>query len=271
MNIAKWIDSLKDKTTEEVYELALKYQMIMSEKDNMESLKQIKKWEDSQRILEIGCGPGYFIQSLLKFFPDKSYLGLDVSEKFISIASDLSLNGDVEFICEDIYKFESKEKFDFIHVRAVLQHLPSIPDFLVQLERLLKDDGQVLIFDAPYSKDLQIKFKPAIPSFDDFMQEITISQKSNGGNRDCLEELAGILSNSKFQLLDSDELFIAGEKEYLKNERLMYIYFVVEVLSRLYKPDFDNSSFKSELKAWYASLESFSQFHGKWMLLGFRN
>ncbi len=108
--------------------------------------------DKSTRILDFGCNAGEQLRLVADAYPDKQYVGLDLSPKRIAAARDLSSkHGDsLEFICANVFETDEwrREPYDLIYVRGVFPVLdrPSKQRMIQLLQNALRDDG-VLIFD----------------------------------------------------------------------------------------------------------------------------
>lgn len=99
-------------------------------------------------VLEIGCGIGSLTGLLAGFLTSGRIVSIDISPKSIEIAK--SKNGrfsNIEFLVSDMSNFSTNEKFDFVILADVLEHIP-IKDhvFLFQkIGNLLHSKSKILI------------------------------------------------------------------------------------------------------------------------------
>jgi trans-aconitate methyltransferase len=70
---------------------------------------------------------------------------LDVSSTSISIARNFIRNDSVKFINADIMGFDPDDKFDFISMGEVLEHVEQPLELLIKLHGLLNDAGHLFI------------------------------------------------------------------------------------------------------------------------------
>lgn len=98
------------------------------------------------RILDIGCGPGVYADSLTKRC-GKLY-GVDVSDRMIAIAKDKGfINAEFSVGAIDGLKF-GDNFFDAVVCAGVLEYLDDITKAVQETARVTKDKG-VVIFTAP--------------------------------------------------------------------------------------------------------------------------
>ena len=49
-------------------------------------MRGLDLWRDAERVLDVGCGNGFFLNQLADAFPDKEYLGVDVNAGVLALA-----------------------------------------------------------------------------------------------------------------------------------------------------------------------------------------
>lgn len=108
------------------------------------------KLKKTDRVLDIGCGRGDFILYLLSTGFVQKATGVDFDKKSIewgkSQASKYSLNCDL--FCDDVNSIELAEKFDFVILNDVVEHLSDAElskIFTTISQKLLKKNGEVII------------------------------------------------------------------------------------------------------------------------------
>lgn len=98
-----------------------------------------------KRILDAGCGEGYFGRILAKAGADVT--AVDYSTKMIEIAKErTSANLSIEYRhgnCEDLFFLKDK-RFDLIVSNMVIQDLQYYEKALQEMHRLLADDGSFI-------------------------------------------------------------------------------------------------------------------------------
>lgn len=99
-------------------------------------------------FLDLGCGNGMISYLLLNKYKASKVVGVDFSKKRIERAK--SLFHGVQFICADVYKYAefTDEKFDFIMLFEILEHLKR-PDILLYLCKNRLNKGGKIICSLP--------------------------------------------------------------------------------------------------------------------------
>ncbi len=108
-------------------------------------------------ILDFGCGAGASTLVLSRMFPDARIVGIDLSDKLISLAkarAEYYQYDNVSFLCSPDSKTlpENIGEFDYVVLSAVYEHL--LPDerepLLRQIWFILKPDGIFFLNQTPY-------------------------------------------------------------------------------------------------------------------------
>jgi len=108
----------------------------------LKTLVALKKLKNNGKLLDIGCATGVFLDMAKK----KGYdvLGVDVSNYACDYASE---NFKVKTKCGELEKLKFKEKsFDVITMWDVLKHTKDPKSFLMEANKLLKNDGILFVF-----------------------------------------------------------------------------------------------------------------------------
>ena len=109
--------------------------------------KLAKEVENGDKILDVGCGNGRLGEELKR---DVDYLGVDSSSNLIDIAKKkYKYNKNYKFHVLDIFELDKlKEKYDYIFLVAVIQHIPSKElrvKVLNKIKSTLKENGEIII------------------------------------------------------------------------------------------------------------------------------
>jgi len=99
-----------------------------------------------KKYLEIGCGHGLFISEALNILnPDIQFDVVDISPTSIEMAKNFIKDPKVSFLIKDIFAFEATEKYDFIAMGEVLEHVEEPLKLLQKLRSLLTNKGCVYL------------------------------------------------------------------------------------------------------------------------------
>ncbi|MBT3209629.1 MAG: class I SAM-dependent methyltransferase [Bacteroidetes bacterium] len=117
-------------------------------------IKDYVELDQNTEILEVGCGEGGNMKPFLDL--GCKLTGVDLSAGKIENAKHFFQNHNnsknLEFIHNDIYNLqvELKNKFDFIFLRDVLEHIHNQERFIKFIKTLLKPDGKLFLGFPPW-------------------------------------------------------------------------------------------------------------------------
>lgn len=135
----------------------------------------------SNKILDLGCGPGTLVERIRTINPDCNYFGLDADEK--AIASAHAPDAKVKFRKVDITKWplpDVPNDFDLIICRLVLWALPNVnAEFVRGLASHLATGGLLYAFEPD---DQNLTFAPTKPALDEISLEWEQSVLRKGQN-----------------------------------------------------------------------------------------
>lgn len=99
-----------------------------------------------EKILEAGCGRGFYGNLIGSFFPRTLYVGIDINENYLQVAKTFATTKNVKFNKADATKlpFEN-ETFDKVLCTEALEHIENDRKVLSEIYRVLKPKGIVLI------------------------------------------------------------------------------------------------------------------------------
>lgn len=115
-------------------------------------VRELGKYQPSDTILDMGCGPGYLLGELAQAFPDVQLLGIDISQEMVETAArNLARRGAagrIEFRTGNIQELPLDEgTVDFAVSSLSLHHWSDPERALAQVHRALRPGGQMLLFD----------------------------------------------------------------------------------------------------------------------------
>ncbi len=114
-----------------------------------ECVRQYAFYIPGQRVLDIGCGPGYVIE----YLPESNYIGFDTDQRYINYArSKYGQRG--LFFCQELNDetMKNMESFDLVIMNGLLHHLDnrSVIALFKRIKRVLKPSGQIVTLDGCY-------------------------------------------------------------------------------------------------------------------------
>lgn len=127
-------------------------------------------------VLDIGSSRGELTIDLSKIA--KSVTGVEIDENNYKYALDNN-NSNIEYILGDINHLSLKKEFDAVVMSNVLEHIEDRAKILNKVNRLIKDDGKLLIrvpaFDRwwwiPYKKEIGVEWRSDVTHFIEYTEE----------------------------------------------------------------------------------------------------
>lgn len=153
MDLVERIENYWSKRSDDFYDLRI--EELKSDKRKLWQDEIITNLPDKEhlKILDVGCGPGFFSVILSALGHD--VVGIDLTESMIKkakeIADMLDYNIDFRVMNAQELDFENEE-FDVVISRNLTWTLPNIEEAYKEWYRVLKKDGVLLNFDADYGK-----------------------------------------------------------------------------------------------------------------------
>jgi len=105
-----------------------------------------KNCKNVKSYLEVGGGHGLYISEALKIIGEQANYDLvDISKSSLTLAEKMISNDIVTNILIDIFEYFPSNKYDFITMGEVLEHVEEPVKLLQKLHALLSDDGKLII------------------------------------------------------------------------------------------------------------------------------
>ncbi|OAG27982.1 methyltransferase domain-containing protein [Thermodesulfatator autotrophicus] len=116
-------------------------------------------------FLDVGTGTGHLSVGLARFCPEVTVFAVDLSENMLKVARE---NAEKEGVCERIIFLKADAKrlpfrdhtFDCVFCHDMLHHLPDPLDLLLEIKRVAKEDGAILVRDlirlSPLERKLHV-------------------------------------------------------------------------------------------------------------------
>lgn len=105
--------------------------------------KNLKKHHNNiQKYLEIGGGHGLYINEAITVIPETPQFDLvDISQSSLDLAKGIVNNDRINYYLKNIFDFSDDEKYDFITMGEVLEHVEDPLSLLQKIADLLSEDG----------------------------------------------------------------------------------------------------------------------------------
>lgn len=218
-------------------------------------------WSKARRVLDIGCGTGDLILALSGHFPEKSYVGIDSNTSFIDIARSVqSLQPTISFLNHNILEGgpfqEGEEKFDFIILRRVAQHISDPANLLRQLRKLCTPTTAVVFIEPRDSTKI---YHPALPTIQGAYKLLVKRMKNDGNDRQIISWLQA--NAAKFQFQSQSQQLIFPVSINGTDKEVFFKTYLLSMLAikRSWSISFDWQNFLYELARWYNAVHSYAQ------------
>lgn len=101
-----------------------------------------QRWD---RAMDIGCGNGHYLSALSAKFRKNVGVELDTYPEQAQLAKNFP---HISFFNDLVEKYPEEEKFDFLLLMDIFEHIPDLPPFLAKLARL-QDSGGIIYITTP--------------------------------------------------------------------------------------------------------------------------
>jgi len=114
-------------------------------------IRYLKSQKGIIKVLDLGCGNGWFSSGLKLAFPELQIYALEVNTAELEQAARLFPDDQITFVHGDIFEniFEP-HTFDLIIINSVLQYFPDVKQLINRLLELTSTIGEVHILDSPF-------------------------------------------------------------------------------------------------------------------------
>lgn len=147
-------------------------------------------------LLDVGCGPGTITTELAAMVAPGRVVGMDREPAIIEEARK-STDDAVEFTTGDVYQLQyDPGSFDVVHAHQVLQHLSDPVTALVEMHRVLRDDGLLAVRDGDYGAFV---WHPEEPRLDRWREVYTAVTARNGAEANAGRRLASWVRSAGFR------------------------------------------------------------------------
>lgn len=169
---------------------------------------------DGMAVLEIGSGPGYITEQLLKRLPTSKITSVEIDPDFVEFSTGYladKAGGRSTVIKADILETGLPDaSFDFAIARLVFQHISDPQAAAKEIMRMLKPGGKLVVLDVDDA--IWGIVDPMVPELAYVLDQHAQEQKSEGGNRFIGRQLWRILKSAGFAELDLGALVVHSDE-----------------------------------------------------------
>ena len=120
-------------------------------------LAELEK-EPFHDVLDCGCGTGPMLELIHQKYPDKHYIGLDLTPEMIKVAQAKKLSN-TEFIVGDSENLPfAEDSFDAVICSNSFHHYPNPQAFFNSVKRCLRPGGRLILRDVTSDNRLLLWF-----------------------------------------------------------------------------------------------------------------
>jgi SAM-dependent methyltransferase len=153
----------------------------------------------SDRLLDVGVGPGTITVDLAERLADGLVVGIDSAPAAVTATGMLAVEhraSNVQVLIGDVYTMPFPEgSFDVVHTHQVLQHLSDPVAALREMRRVCVPGGLVAVRDADYATITWYPASAALTRWLELYRQVAIS---NGGEPDAGRRLLSWATEAGF-------------------------------------------------------------------------
>jgi len=251
----KFLQTAKPQAAAE-WDRLLKYQVDFAFPPELEFLFTLNAWRDGSKILDAGCGNGYFLSRLQQFFPNKEYFGVDISPELVARAA--SRYPTISITVNNIITYAPAGRFDIILMRFLVQHLKNFGAILQAGDRLLRPGGRLIIIETDLARSLNY---PELPIFTDMLLGYAHVSGAHGSVKELLladaRRLVATVGHD-WSIEREDCVTCPRVGPFAKSDLLAIYLLWVDLCDHSGMFEFDFDSARRELQTWATRIASFA-------------
>ena len=170
----RFLDTTSSRSAVDWDELLMS-QVDLSIASELEMLLGTQEWNRAAEVVDAGCGNGYYISRLQSFFPEKSFVGVDISPEMTANASLRFPH--MHFKTADFFH-AAPPPADALIMRFLVQHLGDFAAVLKQARRSLRPDGALIIIESDLARS---ELRPVPVAFYEMLTKYHAVSAAEGG------------------------------------------------------------------------------------------
>ena len=180
----------------------------------LEFLYTFAPWQRAASVLDAGCGNGCYLARLHRSFPDKRYVGIDLSPSLIERAKARWQGDGIEFAVDDFFALHEPQAFDLIVMRFIVQHLEDFGAILDQAARTLRPGGGLFIIEPDLIHSVNV---PETPVFETLFRAFEKQSAENGRLRARLDDLPDLIAEAPGWVFQETSLSVQCSESSVKS------------------------------------------------------
>jgi SAM-dependent methyltransferase len=234
----------------------LQHQVDLVFAEELQFLLSLRCWQDATRILDAGCGNGYYMARLQEFFPEKEYCGVDISPELVARAA--SRYPELSVSADNIVSYAPRRRFDIIIMRFLVQHLRDFRAILAAADRLLLPTGRLIVIESDLARS---SIFPALPIFTAMLHTFARVSSAHGAIRGRLlsDPHQFVTETDASWSIEGDACLTSPRIGPFTGSRLLAVFQLwIDLCERSGMFAFDFDSARDELRIWAAGSGNFA-------------
>lgn len=234
----------------------LRLQVDLSFAHELACLRALPSWQGAKLILDAGCGNGYFVSRLAAFFPDKQFVGIDLSPDLIDLARRRAHPGNASFAQSDLFAHAAAVPYDLVLMRFLVQHLSDLDALLRHARTLLRSGGELLIVEPDFAASVNL---PPMPLFHELFERFERHRIAAGHIPVRTESGAALLAGVPgWRVVRDDRIAVPHVGPFDGHLRQVFLGWI-ELCETMSDFCFDGRAVRREVEAWTARRDAFTQ------------
>lgn len=134
--------------------------------------------EKPKKILDVGCGTGFFSKFAADTLPNSEVIGVDSNDQRLNYARERNSNPNLKFTNGSLPRIPFEDDtFDLAFCRFVLAHAANPANSLCEMTRVVKPGGRLVAYEAVHDG---IWFSPKKPAVSKILDKLILVMQQRG-------------------------------------------------------------------------------------------